>query len=419
MPKAQVVVSVLGNVKNLQSALGEAEKASRSFGDKVSAAGKKMTTFVSVPIVGFLGASMKAAIDDAAAQDKLATVVKNLKGDSDALVKTVEDQILKFQKVSTFTDDQLRPAYQNLLVATKDVDQSQKLMTIAMDIAAAKGLDLETVTKAMQKAHDGNAGALGKLGIATKDASGETFSFDQIMANATETFGGSAQNAAETTAGKMQNLKRDVGELSEKIGAEMLPAFEKVTGFFLDDLIPTLDKVSGDNGALVLLGFALAGPVLTAVGNLKNAVFALNGAFTTLAANPGVAALLVISTQIPKIKKDVEHLAGTKEEKGIWAGIQEFIFGDVSKTGGQSWTWLKDKIPGLAGGGAFSGAAVVGEHGPELLVGSGTVLPMTGGGGPTVINLTVNGWVGDDVALTRKIIAALNEEARRSGSLVA
>jgi hypothetical protein len=31
----------------------------------------------------------------------------------------------------------------------------------------------------------------------------------------------------------------------------------------------------------------------------------------------------------------------------------------------------------------------------------------------------VNGWVGDDVALTRKIIAALNAEARRSGSLVA
>jgi phage-related protein len=45
------------------------------------------------------------------------------------------------------------------------------------------------------------------------------------------------------------------------------------------------------------------------------------------------------------------------------------------------------------------------------------VLPAGMGG--VVVNLTVNGWVGDDVALTRKIIAALNAEARRSGSLVA
>ena len=63
-----------------------------------------------------------------------------------------------------------------------------------------------------------------------------------------------------------------------------------------------------------------------------------------------------------------------------------------------------------------SGADVLG-----VLRAGERVLPVgaAGGGGTTVFNITVNGWVGDDVALTRKIIAGIRREQSKSGTLVA
>jgi len=71
------------------------------------------------------------------------------------------------------------------------------------------------------------------------------------------------------------------------------------------------------------------------------------------------------------------------------------------------------KIPHLAGGGTFSGAALVGEKGPELLVGAGRVIPNSQLGGITII---VQGAL-DPVAVGRQIQSILLEEKRRSGAL--
>jgi hypothetical protein len=416
-----VVVSVLGNVKNLQDALDKGAKSTQSFGDKVHAAGQKMTAFATVPIAGFLALATKAAIEDAAAQDKLATVVKNLKGDSDALVKTVEEQILKFQKVSTFTDDQLRPAYQNLLVATKDVKQTQDLMTVAMDVAAAKGLDLETVTKAMAKAHDGNTGALSKLGIAVKDASGETLSFEQIMANATKTFGGSAQAAAETTSGKMQNLKRDLGELTEQIGTVMLPIVQQLA----DKLLPVIQRFSemdaGTQQMIVGVGLAVA-----AIGPLLTSIRSIHTALTFLAAHPIILFLASLTLAINDVKKSWDDLQKGISPKGGIPGSGISVLDRL--TGGKLLNPIRNvlgdfgnQLMGRAGGGPISGPAIVGERGPELFLpsGSGRIVPnhLLGGGG-TVINVTVNGAL-DPVSVGRQIIGLIQAEQRRTGTLVA
>lgn len=68
-----------------------------------------------------------------------------------------------------------------------------------------------------------------------------------------------------------------------------------------------------------------------------------------------------------------------------------------------------------AGGPVTAGQAyLVGEVGPELFVPSksGTIVP---NGAGVNVNVVVNGWVGNDVELTRKIISAINAEASRSG----
>lgn len=72
---------------------------------------------------------------------------------------------------------------------------------------------------------------------------------------------------------------------------------------------------------------------------------------------------------------------------------------------------------GRAGGGRVTTgmAYMVGEAGPEMFVPgrSGTIVPNGGGG----VSIVVNGWVGDEVSLTRKIVDALATERRMSGAL--
>ena len=86
-------------------------------------------------------------------------------------------------------------------------------------------------------------GALGRLGIATKDAEGKTLTFDQITANMAQTFKGQASDAAGTLEGKMGRLSLIFSETKETIGAAFLPALTNVGTWFLEKGVPDRKSV--------------------------------------------------------------------------------------------------------------------------------------------------------------------------------
>jgi hypothetical protein len=96
----------------------------------------------------------------------------------------------------------------------------------------------------MGKAHDGNTGALGRLGVATKDASGKALTYDQIMANMAQTFKGQTQVAAETTAGTFGRLKLMFDETKEAIGAKLLPILTQMGNWFLEKGVPVIKDMA-------------------------------------------------------------------------------------------------------------------------------------------------------------------------------
>lgn len=292
-----VTVSIIGKADKLKGALSQSEKDLDGFGNKLNNFGKsamvtgaKFTAGLTLPIVGGLGLATKAAAEDEQAQAKLAHTLINTVGASKKVADAVEGQIGKWMKLSTFSDDELRPGFENLVRATGDVEQANKLMGLAMDIAAAKGLPLEQVTMALAKAQNGNVGALGRLGIATKDAAGETKTFEQVMHDASLTFGGSAQKELDTTAGRTKAMTRDLGELTEQLGSALVPILDKV--------IPLISKVAEwfsnlsprmQTTILIVAGLAAAiGPLVTVVG-------ALSAAMAFLAANPIVLVIAAIA----------------------------------------------------------------------------------------------------------------------------
>lgn len=404
MASRQLVIELVGEASKFTKTLGEAEKASKTFGDKIADTGKKMTAFATVPIVGFLAAGTKAAMDDAAAQEHLARTLENTVGNSKDLVAQVEAYIGKAQKVSTFTDDELRPAFETFATTTHSVEESQKLLAIAMDVAAGKNIDLETATKAVAKANEGQLAAANKLVPGLVDVKDETLGAEQAVALLAQTFNGQAQAATETTAGKMQNLKRDLGEASEAMGAKLLPAVASFATFATDTLIPVLDELSGGNGAFVLLGVAAAGPVLSNIMKLKAGIDAMNVSLGVTAGFVAPLAAVLATLKGIDIAKDRANREGT-------------LSGIIGREPARRFEQLKDLL-GFADGGRppVGKMSIVGERGPELFVpdAAGTVVPnhmLGGSGGGTTVNVHVAGSVITQRDLGRVVADALRDNA--------
>jgi hypothetical protein len=134
------------------------------------------------------------------------------------------------------TDDELRPALGGLVRATGSITKAQELASAAMDISAAKGISLETTTKALEKAYGGNMTALAKLSPELRDMIKGGATLDEVMQAMSKTFGGAASDAAETTAGKFARMKLALDETKESIGASLMPVVEAI--------VPILQKFS-------------------------------------------------------------------------------------------------------------------------------------------------------------------------------
>lgn len=174
------------------------------------------------------GLAVKSAIDDAAAQQQLATQLRNTTQATDIQIASVEDWIAQTQYAAAVSDSELRPALSNLATATGSVTAAQDLLNLALDISAGSGKSLEQVTTALVKAQNGNVGALTKLGIPLSDSIQKTNDFEAAQKLLAETFNGAAATAAESTAGRFKRLAITMDETKEAIGATLLPAIEKV-----------------------------------------------------------------------------------------------------------------------------------------------------------------------------------------------
>jgi phage-related protein len=190
----------------------------------------------------------KSAVEDQQGQARLATALKNTAGATDGQVASVEKWITAQGKALGVADDDLRPALAKLSAATHDVGKSQKLASLAMDISAGSGKSLETVSKSLANAYNGNVAGLSKLGIKTKDAEGKTIDFETAQRRLSATFKGQAAKNADTVAGKFAILKLRMSEAGETIGGYLIPIAGKVAGIFLDKVIPGVEQFASTLG---------------------------------------------------------------------------------------------------------------------------------------------------------------------------
>lgn len=293
-------ITIVGDASSAQKALGGLENTTSKTTSTLKKAGA-----VAASALGSLGAAsfLKGATEAAAEEGKeialLANTLRKATGASKEQIESTEEWITKMQNATGIMDDQLRPALGKLVISGRSVSQAQKDLGVAADIAAARHVDLATVVQAMSKAALGNVAGLGRLGLATKNAAGETLSYDQILQNASKTMGGAAAQAADTAAGRAAILHAKFEDLKENVGSALLPVMESLTGA-LSKVTDWFNKLSPGMQKAVLIGGTLLvtlGPLVGLIGNISTAVKGLGIAMNFLAANPivliiaGIAAL--------------------------------------------------------------------------------------------------------------------------------
>ena len=191
--------------------------------------------FGTAQILAYGKASVKAAAADQKAQQQLALALKNVGLERDAA--TSEALIQRLQSEYGIVDDLLRPAYQSLAIATRDTVESQRLLNLSLDISAATGKDLGSVTTALSRAYLGNNTALSRLGVGISKADLKTKSFYEVTTQLADTFKGSATAAASTFQGSMDKLGVAAANVQETIGVGIIDALKALSG---DNSVDTL-----------------------------------------------------------------------------------------------------------------------------------------------------------------------------------
>ncbi|CAB4189474.1 hypothetical protein UFOVP1208_1 [uncultured Caudovirales phage] len=216
-------------VKKAEASLNNLQKVGEAAGNSLRAALIPASLAVGA-FSAVLVSSVKAAMDDAAAQQQLAGVLKRTTAATADNVRQAEQFISSLSKQTATADDELRPALARLVMATHDQAAAQKLLVVSQDVAAASGKDLDTVTAALSKAYNGNYKALKMLDPSLNAVIKTGASFTDTMKVLAQTTGGAAVDAANSAAGRMKALHIAIGETKETIGAAFLPVVQKLSG---------------------------------------------------------------------------------------------------------------------------------------------------------------------------------------------
>jgi hypothetical protein len=414
-------LNLLADVAQFGRSLTTADKSTQSFTKKIGGYSKAMAK--SFAIAGAAAGAyaiklgvdgVKSAVEDELSQKKLAQALKNTTGATDDQIKSTEAYITKQQISFGIADTKLRPALANLARATGDLTEAQRLNNLAIDISAATGKDLESVSLALSKAYNGNLGALTKLGVPLDANIIKTKDFDAATDSLQKLFGGSAKANTETFSGQLAILQERFGEIQEDIGAKLIPKLKTL----LENVNLVAKGFSGeDPDGLSARARELAGEYSgNGANQLGGALRAITDSFAKLFStitedgDPATSSLTKLADAIERIANNLDAVARNwKKVTDVGRIIQNPFNIDLPEAGFTS----------RAAGGPVMGNQVtrVGEFGPELFVPNGVSGSVRKDNGSGSGNTFIFNGVIDGESARRSIEKLLQTSARRTGAI--
>ena len=266
MAEKNLSIKLSLNDKQFQSNLKKSMRSMKKFGNNMKSLGRTISTGLTLPILAFGAASVKAFDEQIKAETSLRTALGN---NAEAFANLAE-QARELQKVTIFGDEATLQAQSFLAQLGLNEQAILRLTPLIQDFATAQGIQLTDAAKLVAKSVGSSTNALSRYGITIEGAVGEQERLQSAVDALTVAFGGQAEAIAKEGLGPLQQLKNELGDVSEKFGEIILE--------FIDPLTKGLQKVSKalsnlteeQKKNIVKYGAILAavGPVLIVFGSL-------------------------------------------------------------------------------------------------------------------------------------------------------
>jgi hypothetical protein len=238
--------------------LNKADKAVNKFNRTVGRLGRNLGLALgTTAIIAYGKASVKAFAADEAAAKRLSTAVDNLG------LSLSQSRVTSFVKdletSSAIADDVLRPALQALLTTTGSLTKSQELLSNAIQISRASGIDLATVSEDLAKGFVGVTRGLRKYNTGLTQAELKSKSFNEILGIMLARSAGAAEEYLTTTSYKMEVLALAAGNAQETIGEGLVDALARIGGGTeASDAAKSIDNIANATSNLIkFLGSAI------------------------------------------------------------------------------------------------------------------------------------------------------------------
>jgi hypothetical protein len=220
---ANLVVSAVSTWDN--SGLKKGQKSLSSFDKSINRVAKSLSlTFGAAALANYGKKAVAAFMADEKAAKSLEQQLKNTGYQFSG--PAVEMYIANLQKTTGVLDDQLRPAFQQLLTVTGSITTSQDALNTALNVSAATGKSLTEVTSALSRGYAGNTTGLSRLGAGLSKTLLKTNDMNLIMGELNKKFAGQSAARLTTYAGKMDLLKVASENVKEEIGKGILGALD-------------------------------------------------------------------------------------------------------------------------------------------------------------------------------------------------
>ena len=235
---ANVVVSAIATFNG--KALKKGQKDISAFDKSVKKLGKTFAgTFGAYQLLAFSKKAIAAFAADEKAAKSLEVQLKNTGFAFSA--PGVEAYISSLQSLYGVLDDELRPAFQQLLTATGSITKSQDALQTALNVSAATGKSLSEVSAALTRGFSGNTTGLSRLGAGISKATLKSGDMNKIMEELNAKFASQAAARLETFAGKMSLITVASADAKEIIGKGLVDALtnlgnDKTIGNFTDSM---------------------------------------------------------------------------------------------------------------------------------------------------------------------------------------
>lgn len=209
----------------------------------------------------------------------------------------VEDYISNLQRSTGVLDDQLRPAFQQLLTVTGSITKSQEALNTALNVSAATGKSLTEVSAALTRGYSGNTQGLSRLGAGISKATLKAGKMEDILAELNQKFAGQAQARLTTYAGKLDLLTVAAEDAREVIGKGIVDALTNLgKDKNIEDLTNNINQLA------------------VGIASVVSGIGALGGALNTLRNAPGIKQLIDVLTST-NLFNLLSKLGGMSESK--------------------------------------------------------------------------------------------------------